>query len=115
MEKEILRNGDEVLVFSSYNTYDSLVDSDYIEGVVESSINSEDMSYHGSPWYVRIYTVIGADGKTYKATKKGLIGDYLMTKDEYSKYLKDRIAVNNSKISELKNTNLKIKQKIKSL
>lgn len=45
-----------------------------ITGIVESYKMSDDLSYHGSPWYEEIYTVLGDDGKYYHGTAEE---DYL--------------------------------------
>lgn len=48
----IIPNGTEVLIFKYFREWGtSQNDEDYIIGIVQSSEKSDDLSYHGSPWY----------------------------------------------------------------
>ena len=61
MEK-IIPNGTEVLIVSEDNV------SNFEKAKIISSKESEDLSYHGSPWYEMIYTVQDKNGNEYSAT-----------------------------------------------
>ena len=101
---KIISNGTEVLIFSENKNNDSkiLEKKKSIKGVIISSKKSEDLSYHGSPWYEQIYIVLGDNGKTYEATygsANSLIGNvYILTVDHYIKYINHLIEENNKKM-----------------
>ena len=109
---KIISNGTEVLIFSENKNNDSkiLEKKKSIKGVIISSKKSEDLSYHGSPWYEQIYTVLGDNGKTYEATygsANSLIGNvYILTVDHYIKYINHLIEENNKIFSLLKSKNI---------
>ena len=109
---KIISNGTEVLIFSESKNNDSkiLEKKKSIKGVIISSKKSEDLSYHGSPWYEQIYTVLGYNGKTYEATygsSNSLIGNvYILTVDHYIKYINHLIEENNKKMIDLQTLGL---------
>ena len=48
----VLANGTEVLIFKNFKAYTSEQDEiNFITGIIVSSKESEDLSYHGSPYY----------------------------------------------------------------
>lgn len=110
MEK-IIPNGTKVLIFryirisgmSEFNQEDDR----YITGVIKSSEISDDLSYHGSPYYEQIYEVLGEDGETYIGTHNiGLIGNYFFrTREEHIEVLKRKIITNNENILKLQEKN----------
>ena len=76
MEK-IIPNGTEVLIFKYIREWGpNQDDENYTVGTIQSSKTSDDLSVHGSPYYVQIYEVLGTDGKKYIGTYgTGLIGN----------------------------------------
>lgn len=102
---KIIPNGTEVLVFCRLNgqTYDSLDESKFIKGIIVSSKESEDLSYHGSPWYEHIYTVICENGEEYQATYgSNLINAYFIRTVEHQKEcINNAIDENSEKIIDL--------------
>lgn len=113
---KIISNGTEVLIFSENKNNDSkiLEKKKSIKGVIISSKKSEDLSYHGSPWYEQIYTVLGYNGKTYEATygsTNSLIGNvYILTVDHYIKYINHLIEENNKKMIDLQTENESLRE-----
>lgn len=109
MNKE-LNIGDEVLVFNYIREWGINQNYEhYIKGnVVESEI-SNDLSHHGSPWYVMNYTVLGEDGNKYFGNYKHptLGNSFFMTQEDYTHYLEKKILSNQEKILELKKENRK--------
>lgn len=59
-----LKVGERVII--SRDDYSRINDSN--QGEVVKFEQSDDLSYHGSPMYVWIYSVKGDDGKTYQGT-----------------------------------------------
>ena len=67
--KEIIPNGTDVLIFIDNKNYNEKTSEiNFIKGKIISSKQSDDLSYHGSPWYEQIYTALGENGEEYKAT-----------------------------------------------
>ena len=108
MMEEIIPNGTEVLIFESprhsYSGY-SITDErweTFIRGVVRKTYFSDDLSYHGSPEYVRLYEVIGEDGHTYKVShfEHYAFNSYCLTIEEQIAHLKKQIIRNKSTIIE---------------
>ena len=90
-----------------------------IRGVVINSRESEDLSYHGSPWYEQIYTVMGENGKKYQATHNhavfGISDFYIKTITEHINYVMSAIKDNNEKINALNEKNAMLSRVITSL
>lgn len=104
----ILPNGTEVLIFKYIREWGpNQDDENYIIGTVQSSKTSDDLSYHGSPWYEQIYEVLGEDGNLYIGTYgRGLIGNsFFRTKEDHISVLMRRINNNEQEISKLKEKN----------
>lgn len=102
--------GDEVLIFESYynDDYDKGINwyypiKPFIRGKVVSVERSDDLSQHGSPWHVTIYTVLGEDGKIYRGTyRHSIIGNsFFYTKGDYVECLNNYIRLNNEKVDEI--------------
>lgn len=106
--KDIINNGEEVLIFQGKEdlTKDYI---NFIRGIVISSYESDDLSYHGSSWYLQIYKVLGEDGKTYTCTYgsyyKFVASHFIKTYPDYLKYIDRIIENNNNKIQELEDYN----------
>ena len=102
---KIIPNGEEVLLFrESQDIHHRNVNkTKYIKGVVVSSKDSENLSYHGSEWYERIYTIIDDEGKSYEATHNiAYIGPfYIRTMKEHIVNLREAIQDNYDKMREL--------------
>ena len=117
MEKA-LENGTEVLIFKHVYIcgLDQYIEQ-YIRGIVIKSELSRDLSYHGSPWYVINYTVLGEDGVEYFGNylRPTLGNSFFMTEEDYVYYLNDKIASNEEKILKIKNENQKIEKIIKKV
>lgn len=89
--KNELNVGDKVLVFEyvrslginqNYNSF--------INGEVVKKELSHNLAYHGSPWHVINYTVLGEDGNIYYGNyNEPVLGDsFFLKKEHYLKYLK---------------------------
>ena len=114
--EQIIPDGTEVLVFhSSRNTYGKCSNIDetgetFIRGVVRKTYFSSDLSYHGSPEYVRLYDVLSEDGNYQVSHFEHYAFEfYCRTIDEHIKHLKEQITRNNSTITEKQE---KLKQEI---
>lgn len=111
----IIPSGTEVLIFKYIREWGpDQDDENYIIGTIQSSKTSDDLSYHGSPWYEQIYEVLGEDGKRYIGTYgRGLIGNsFFRTKEDHISVLKHRINKNEQEILKLKEKNDKYLNKI---
>ena len=95
--KNIIPDNTEVLIFNSKYYSTSFEDTTFIKGKIVSSIESGDLSSHGSPWYEQIYYVLGEDKNMYIGTyKRPITGShYFMTIEDYKQKLADMIAHNN--------------------
>ena len=106
---DIINNGEEVLIFRGGEGYLNQDSIKYIRGTIISSYESDDLSYHGSSWYLQLYKVLGEDGKTYICTYgtyyKFVASYFIKTYSDYLKYLDYIIDNNNSKIQEIKEYN----------
>ena len=116
---EIIPNGTQVLIFYVPKGHlpQNSDEAKFIKGVIVSSHESEDLSYHGSPWYVQIYTIIGDDGEEYRAThNSALIGSYLFrTPDEQITRIKFAIEDNYKRINDINRENNMLKESLNSL
>lgn len=111
---DIIPNGTEVLIFEYIREWGPRQDDEnYIsKGIIKSSKQSEDLSYHGSPCYIQIYEVLGEDGKKYTGTYGNgsvLIGNMFFRTKEH------QINVLNLKISDNEEKILKLKEKIMNI
>lgn len=116
MEK-ILENGTEVLIFNYISGWGLNQDIEhYIRGTVVKSELSDDLSYHGSPWNVINYTVLGEDENEYFGNygSHTLGTSYFMTEDDYISLLNRTILYNEEKIKEIENENKKLLEMIKN-
>lgn len=108
MEK-IMPNGTEVLIFRYIRGFGFNQDEDdqYIIGIIKSSETSDDLSYHGSPYYEQIYEVLGEDGETYISThNSGVMGNFFFrTREEHINVLKRKIITNNENILKIQEKN----------
>jgi len=105
MEK-IIPNNTEVLIFNNKKNHNkNLNEINYIKGKIISSKLSHDLSHHGSPWQVQIYTILGEDGKEYKGTYgSAIIGDnFIRTIEDHIKHIKSTINDNKKQINDLQN------------
>ena len=57
--KEIIPNGTKVFIFNKADNQGINGETKYIKGVIINSWESEDLAYHGSPWYEQIYKIQG--------------------------------------------------------
>lgn len=117
MDKE-LNIGDEVLVFKYIREWGLNQDYEhYVRGNVVKSEMSDDLSYHGSPWCVMNYTVLGEDGIEYFGNYKHptLGNSFFMTQEDYIHYLERKIANNQEKMLEINKENQNIQQMIESV
>lgn len=96
MEK-ILENGTKVLVFEYIHEWGLNQDMEhYIRGTIIQSEMSEDLSYHGSPWNVINYTVLGEDGYEYFGNygEHVLGNSFYLTEEDYIHYLNSKLKEN---------------------
>lgn len=116
---KIIPNGTEVLIFeNNENTsYNCLDETNFIKGIIISSKESDDLSHHGSPWYVQIYTIIGENGYTYNATYGSAVINnfYIRTVKDHIKHIKQVIKNNKDKINVLNEQNYDLINTINSL
>ena len=112
---KIIPNGTEILIFRYFKSYRNYQDDlNFIKGVIITSKQSEDLSYHGSPYYEQIYEVLGEDGKKYIGTyNSGLIGNYIFrTREDHIKRLKKLIYLNNQELLKIQNQNTEYETQI---
>lgn len=79
----------------------------FFKGVIISSKESLDLSYHRSPWYEQIYTIIDEDGKEYTATYGNafISSFFIRTMEDHIERVKYSIQDNNKKIDDLNKEN----------
>ena len=117
MDKE-LNIDDEVLIFKYIPEWGLHQDYEhFIKGNIIKSEISDDLSYHGSPWYKMNYTVLGEDGKQYFGNYKHphLGNSFFMTKEDYIYFLKNKLKNNKEKILKITTENKKIQEMINSI
>lgn len=114
---EIIPNGTEVLIFKYIRERNKQDEEHYLIGTIQTSRTSDDLSYHGSPWYVKIYEVLGEDENIYVGCYgKGIIGSYYFrTIDDHIKVLKNRINDNEQEILKIQEKNDRYFIQIKEL
>ena len=106
MEKEVRINlGDTVLVFKNKELLERDGLEKFIKGTVIGIKESVDIAYHGSPWKVKVYEVLGEDGKIHSGSHQySLVGDsYFYKPEEYVRYLKQKERRNDEAIQRLLN------------
>ena len=106
--EDLVKNKTEVLVFKYVDGRGPNQDMiHYTKGKVVGSELSHDLSIHGSCHYETIYTVLGEDGKNYRGTyRTAWIGDhFILTVNDYIKYLEQSISLNNEKIAVMEKKN----------
>lgn len=88
--KEKISDNTEVLIFDSKRYSKNTLDTKFKRGIIITSMESDDISYYGSPWAEQIYYVEGEDGKIYTGTYENpVIGNhYFMTEEDYNKKIK---------------------------
>lgn len=104
----IIANGTEVLIFKYVREWElNQDDENYICGIVQSSKISDDLSWHGSSWNELIYEVLDEDGNRYVGSYgRGVRGNcFIRTREDYIRFLKDRINYNKQEILKLNEIN----------
>lgn len=115
--KDKIPNGTKVLIFNFNDEFrhEEEKEKRYKWGEVVDNTESNDLN----PWYERIYTVIGEDGKTYVATHAnavfGISDFYIKTINEHISYVMGEIKENNEKINNLNEKNAMLSGVITSL
>lgn len=101
MEKK-LNIGDKVLIFTGRNKSKDGI-KPFIKGKVIKKSKSDDLAYHGSPWIVDVYKVVGEDGNTYTGCyKDNTVGDSsFWTIEDYKDYLKRVVEHDDVRIREI--------------
>lgn len=115
---KVLNVGDEVLIFEYIREWGIDQDDEhYIRGNVVKSEMSDDLSYHGSPWHVMNYTVLGEDGNLYFGNyEHPILGNsFFMTQEDYIRYLEGKIDNNQKKILEINEENQQIRARIENV
>lgn len=114
---EIIPNGTKVLIFKYIREWNKQDEENYIVGTIQTSRISDDLSYHGSPWYVQIYEVLGEDRNIYVGCYgTGIIGNsYFRTIDDHIRVLKNRITNNEQEILKIQEKNDRYFMQIKEL
>lgn len=106
---EVVQNGEIVFVFTGFASPSERDDTKYIKGKVISSQQSDDLSYHGSSWYVQIYKVLLENGQTVTCTEGSpysfISNHFFRTAENYLHVINYDVSENNKKISELKKYN----------
>lgn len=117
MEKK-LNIGDDVLIFRYIHQWGIHQNIErFIRGNVIKIEMSDDLSYHGSSWYVMNYKVLGEDGKEYFGNyMHPTLGDsFFMTEEDYILYLERMIAKNQNQILEINKENNRIQKMIEKV
>lgn len=99
----IHNKNEEVLIFNYIREWGPNQNiEDYIRGTIISSELSDDLSLHGSPYNVVIYTVLGEDGNLYRGNYDlPLLGNsFFLTEMDYIRKLHTRISFCDKKIEE---------------
>ena len=112
MKKE-LNIGDEVFIFDSiYDNpnYQFDMKKPLEKGTVIEKSLSGDLSYHGSPWYVNVYDVLGDNGKKYVGTYNHCYAGSvsLLTVEDYVDYLDYQVDLNIEKEREIREQSKRI-------
>lgn len=115
----IIPNGTEVLVFPYIDLqYEKNNNYNFKKGIIITSNNSEDLSYHGTPWHKRIYYIKTEDGKELVAVyghPSKITNNYIRTKNDHIDNLMNQVLKNQNKVLELLDENEKIQNTITSL
>lgn len=115
----ILPNGTEVLVFPYIDPqYENKNNYNFKKGIIITSTNSEDLSYHGTSWYKRIYYIKTEDNKDIIAVyghPSQITNNYIRTKNDHIDHLMNQALKNQNKVLELLDENEKIQSTITSL
>lgn len=99
----IHNKNEEVLIFNYIREWGPNQNiEDYIRGTIISSELSDDLSLHGSPYNVVIYTVLGEDGNLYRGNYDlPLLGNsFFLTEMDYIRKLETKIGLCDKKIEE---------------
>ena len=114
---KIIPNGTKVLIFKYIRERNKQDEENYIVGTIQTSRISDDLSYHGSPWYEQIYEVLGEDENIYVGCYgTGIIGNsYFRTIDDHIRVLKNRINDNEQEILKIQEKNDRYFMQIKKL
>ena len=111
--KKTIPNGTEVLIISESNV------GKFKKGKIISSKESDDLSYHGSPWYETIYTVQDESGEEYTATYgravSGAAYSAIRTVEDHVEKIKFKIENNEEIIEKTQSENNLLHEKIKEL
>lgn len=105
---KIIQNGTEVLIFYDFKGLGrGSNERDFVKGVVVSSRESNDLSYHGSAWYEQIYNVVDENGRNYEATYgNAYVGSFFIrTIEHHMAMIKSRISDNSEEICALNKEN----------
>ena len=107
MDKAI-DNGTNILLFHRKNG--EIVDeTNFIEGKIIKNEKIIYNSQHGSDWYDYIYTILGNDGKLYKARYGNTIeGYYIRTFEDHLKNIKKTLKDNMDLINNINTYNNKL-------
>ncbi len=105
--RDVIENGEEVLIFHESGSCRDI--KKFIKGKVINSYDSDDLSWHGSPWYVKIYDVLGENGQEYTCTyghALNFITSYcIKTVDDYLACVQYTMRDNKNKIEEIRKHN----------
>ena len=106
---EIVPNGEIVYVFYGCERAEDKDYTRFKRGKVVNSYQSDDLSYHGSSWYVQVYELVLEDGSRIKCTNgtvyNFISNRYFLTTDQYLNVINYNITQNLDKINELKKRN----------
>ena len=113
-DEVIYEKGTEVFIFKYVRGFKELKIDEFIMGEVVTSKMSDDLSFHGSSYYVMNYTVLGKDCNVYFGNMEYPTqgNSFFMTKDMYIKHWIDREKKNNEKIEEIRDANKTIERLI---
>ena len=103
--------GTKVLIFRYNPSLGPNQDEEkFIRGIIESSEIVEESTMHGSPWDIRFFKVLGEDNNTYYGTyDTGLRGQYYFRSiKDHINHVRNKIKLNNEKISELNEDNIRL-------
>lgn len=107
MESSKLKVGDECFVVRNYklDEYELQI---LASGTVIKVEQTDDLSYHGSPWYNDIYTVKGDDGEVYNNSDEANLKRvhesrliYMITYDDLINRINNHIIYNTAKFAKM--------------
>ena len=111
----VIPKGTDVLIFHRIRGC-NLDARDFIKGKIIGKRESDDMSFHESPWYDKTYIVQGEDNEYYIGKYGNAVeGYFFKTSEDYVSHIFSLIDKNNHQIKDLKKANLEYRKLLNNI